>query len=157
MIKPFFFSLAAALILSACGGSDETAASAASSANPSANAVSAASDKWITDNGEISNALPEKASAVASSPVAVPVKPEPEAASQPAKASEVLAGKLAESCEALVNRMSRCYDRLPAETAGEMKATLNEVRASLAGTEDNVCKTTMSEEFNATAAVLGCE
>lgn len=144
--------LAASLILGACGASreDEAPAQAAPAA---ASASRAASDGWITDNGEQTHALPEPAS---SEPLAVPVKPEPETAPS-SQASALAGGKLADACEALVNRMGRCYDRLPAESAGEMKATLSEVRASLIGTEDQVCKTTMAEEFNATAAVLGCE
>lgn len=155
-------ALAAALWLSACSqGETQTAASAVSSAASApkpvaaaASATSAASDSWVTDNGEKTNAIPQSTSASqASAPVAAASSAAPKMSAPAAKPTDT---KLTAACEKLVDRMSRCYDRLPAESAGEMKATLAEVRTSLAGTDENTCKN-MSEEFNGTAAALGCE
>ncbi|OSI13491.1 hypothetical protein [Neisseria canis] len=170
-MKKFFFTLTTALLLSACGQNEESpAASAASNPTPPPPAapVSSASDNWITDNGEHTNALPPAASIphvntpAASAPTPVPAPPPAPASPINTTAASAATppsptGKIAPACEALINRMSRCYDRLPDDSAAEMKATLDDVRTSLAGTDGNVCKTTMTEEFNGTAAALGCE
>ncbi|KPN71840.1 MULTISPECIES: hypothetical protein [Neisseria] len=161
-MNKFFLTLTTALLLSACGQSEDNAAASSASNIPPAAPASSASDSWITDNGEQTNALPQPASiphivtpASAPAPASAPILPADTASA--AKASSAPSGKLASECESLINRMSRCYDRLPEESAAEMKATLNDLRASLVGTDGNICKTTMTEEFNGSAAALGCE
>lgn len=158
-MNKLFPTLTLTLLLAACGQNTDDGAASSASASPSAASQPAAgntADHWITDNGEKTNALPEPASAPASAPIATPASAIPPV--PPADGSAAAAGtKLAPACEALIDRMAKCYDRLPAESAGEMKATLADIRLSLADTDNNVCKTTMTEEFNSTAAALGCE
>ena len=155
-MNKFYLTLATVILLGACGKSSNStpAASAASARFPHAaakKAASAASDQWITDNGAKTNTLPV---AVSASPAATSAPPPDAPAASSAPAANT---KLAPACEALIKRMTQCYDRLPAESSADMKATLADVRTSLAGTDGDTCRGTMNEDFNSTAAALGCE
>lgn len=63
---------------------------------------------------------------------------------------------MAPECEAFVQRMSACYEKMPPDLAEPMKATLEQTKKDLVGAEGQACKA-MTQEFSATAATLQCE
>ncbi|MDO4248539.1 MAG: hypothetical protein Q4C79_06205 [Neisseria sp.] len=155
-MKQLLFTALTLALLTACGGQNasEPAAGQASGAA----SASAASEAWITSTQ--SNEAPAASEPAPPAPASLPATVETPAvpAAQAASATAGSGGKLAAECEAFINRMSACYDKLPPDTAEPMKATLQETRNALseAAADGAACKT-MSQEFDTTAATLQCE
>ena len=155
-MKQLLFTALTLALLTACGGQNasEPAAGQASGAA----SASAASEAWITSTQ--SNEAPAASEPVPPAPASLPTTIETPAvpAAQAVSATAGNGGKLAAECEAFINRMSACYDKLPPDTAEPMKATLQETRNALseAAADGAACKT-MSQEFDTTAATLQCE
>ena len=155
-MKHLLFTALTLALLTACGGQNasEPAAGQASGAA----SASAASEAWITSTQ--SNEAPAASEPAPPAPASLPATVETPAvpAAQAASATAGSGGKLAAECEAFINRMSACYDKLPPDTAEPMKATLQETRNALseAAADGAACKT-MSQEFDTTAATLQCE
>ena len=155
-MKQLLFTALTLALLTACGGQNasEPAAGQASGAA----SASAASEAWITSTQ--SNEAPAASEPAPPAPASLPATVETPAvpAAQAASATAGSGGKLAAECEAFINRMSACYDKLPPDTADPMKATLQETRNALieAAADGAACKT-MSQEFDTTAATLQCE
>lgn len=155
-MKQLLFTALTLALLTACGGQNasEPAAGEASGAA----SASAASEAWITSTQ--SNEAPAASEPAPPAPASLPATVETPAvpAAQAASATAGSGGKLAAECEAFINRMSACYDKLPPDTAEPMKATLQETRNALseAAADGAACKT-MSQEFDTTAATLQCE
>lgn len=155
-MKQLLFTALTLALLTACGGQNasEPAAGQASGAA----SASAASEAWITSTQ--SNEAPAASEPAPPAPASLPTTIETPAvpAAQAVSATAGSGGKLAAECEAFINRMSACYDKLPPDTAEPMKATLQETRNALseAAADGAACKT-MSQEFDTTAATLQCE
>ena len=155
-MKQLLFTALTLALLTACGGQNasEPAAGQASGAA----SASAASEAWITSTQ--SNEIPAASEPAPPAPASLPTTIETPAvpAAQAVSATAGSGGKLAAECEAFINRMSACYDKLPPDTADPMKATLQETRNALieAAADGAACKT-MSQEFDTTAATLQCE
>ena len=158
-MKHVLFTTLTLALLSACGGQEQPE-QAASQASATSAASSASNEAWITSTH--SNETPAVAASAASD-VAPPAAgslpttvetPTPPAV--PSSSAVAAGGQLAPECEAFVQRMSACYEKMPPDLAEPMKATLEQTKKDLVGAEGQACKA-MTQEFSATAATLQCE
>ena len=73
-----------------------------------------------------------------------------------ATASSAANEKLVAECKAFIKRMRACYDKMPPDLAGPIKATLEQTKKDLVDANGQTCKV-LFQEFSTTAAALQCE